>query len=127
MDRLGADFFNSVQTIVDRLGANAVPIQLPLGKELEFQGVIDLVAMKALVYENEDLGSTYATKDIPADLMEQAQEYREKMLEAVVEFDEVVLERYLNGETLKSEEIKTGDSCWNQSIKNYSNFLRDGI
>lgn len=106
MDRLGANFFNSMQTIVDRLGANAVAIQLPIGKELDFLGVVDLVSMKAMVYENEDLGSTYATKDIPAELMDQAQEYREKMLEAVVEFDEGVMERYLNGETLKPEEIK---------------------
>ena len=106
MDRMGADFFNSVQTIVDRLGANAVPIQLPIGKEADFLGVIDLVEMKALVYENEDLGSTYAVKDIPAELKDQAQEYREKMLESVVEFDEGVMERYLNGDTVQPEEIR---------------------
>ncbi len=117
MDRVGADFFHSVQTIVDRLGANAVPIQLPLGKEVDFLGVIDLVSMKALVYENEDLGSTYATKDIPSELLDQAQEYREKMLEAVVEFDEVVLERYLNGETLKSEEIKRAIRAGTNKLK----------
>jgi len=106
MDRMGADFFHSIQTIIDRLGANPVPVQLPIGKEADFQGVIDLVAMKAIIWNDESLGAQYVVEEIPSDLLPMAEEYREKMLEAVAEFDEVLLERYLNGETLKEDEIK---------------------
>ncbi|MDT7043860.1 elongation factor G [Candidatus Nitronereus thalassa] len=106
MDRVGADFFNSIQTIIDRLGANPIPIQLPIGKEADFLGVIDLVSMKAIVWNDESLGASYEVGEIPSDLLSMAEEYREKMLEAVAEFDEVLLERYLNGETLNEAEIK---------------------
>lgn len=106
MDRMGADFFNSIQTIIDRLGANPIPVQLPIGKEADFLGVIDLVAMKAIIWNDESLGAEYVVGEIPPDLLPLAEEYREKMLEAVAEFDEVVLERYLNGETLREDEIK---------------------
>ena len=114
MDRVGADFFNSIQTIIDRLGANPIPIQLPIGKEADFLGVIDLVSMKAIVWNDESLGASYEVGDIPSDLLPMAEEYREKMLEAVAEFDEVfrylngelLLERYLNGEILNEVEIK---------------------
>ena len=106
MDRVGADFFNSIQTIIDRLGAKPVPVQLPIGKEADFRGVIDLIAMKAIVWDDETLGAKFTVEDIPSDLQGMAEEYREKMLEASAEFDEVVLERYLNGEQLKEDEIK---------------------
>ena len=106
MDRVGADFFSSVQSVVDRLGANPVPIQLPIGREAEFRGSIDLVQMKAYLYDDESLGAKYKVGEIPADLVDMAKEYREKMIEAAAEHDEQVLERYLNGETLTEEEIK---------------------
>ncbi len=106
MDRIGADFFASVQSMVDRLGANPVPIQLPIGREADFKGSIDLITMKAYVYDDETLGAKYKVEEIPAHLLEQAQQYREKMLEAVAEHDEQVLERYLNGEALTEAEIQ---------------------
>ena len=106
MDRIGADFYFSVQTIIDRLGANPIPIQIPIGKESEFRGSIDLITMKAYVYDNETLGAKYIIEEIPADLMGKAKEYREKMLEAVAEFDDQVMEKYLNGQTLTEEEIR---------------------
>ena len=88
MDRVGADFYFSVQTIIDRLGANPVPIQIPIGRESEYRGSIDLITMKAYVYDDETLGAKYKVEDIPADLVDKAKEYREKMLEAVAEFDD---------------------------------------
>jgi elongation factor G len=105
MDRVGADFYASVQSIIDRLGANPVPIQIPIGREAEFRGTIDLVKMKAFYYDDETLGAKYEVKEVPANLLEQAQQYREKMLEAVAEHDEQVLEKYLNGQPLTEEEI----------------------
>ena len=105
MDRVGADFYFSVQTIIDRLGANPVPIQIPIGRESEYRGSIDLITMKAYVYDDETLGAKYRIDDIPADLMDKAKEYREKMLEAVAEFDDQVMEKYLNGQSLTEEEI----------------------
>ncbi len=106
MDRVGADFFASVQSVIDRLGAKPIPVQLPLGNEEAFRGVIDLVEMKALVFDDETLGADFVVQDIPSEYSEQAKEYREKLLDAVVEFDEEVMERYLNGEPLQVEEIK---------------------
>ena len=105
MDRVGADFFASVQSIVDRLGANPVPIQIPIGREGEFRGSIDLVRMKAFLYDDETLGAKYKVDEIPADMLDQAKEYREKMLEAVAEFDDHVMEKYLNGQALTEEEV----------------------
>jgi elongation factor G len=105
MDRVGADFYASVQSVVDRLGANPVPIQLPVGREAEFRGSVDLVKMKAFLYDDESLGAKYKVEEIPADLQDLAKSYREKMIEAVAEHDEQVLERYLNGEALTEQEI----------------------
>lgn len=105
MDRVGADFYASVQSVIDRLGANPVPIQIPIGREAEFRGTIDLVKMKAFYYDDETLGAKYDVREIPANQLEQAQQYREKMLEAVAEHDEQVLEKYLNGQPLTEEEI----------------------
>jgi len=106
MDRIGADFYTSVQTMIDRLGANPVPIQIPIGRESEFQGSIDLVTMKAYVYDDETLGAKYVVKDIPADLLDKAKEYREKMMDAVAEFDEQTMEKYLNGQPLTEDEVR---------------------
>ena len=107
MDKIGADFYFSVRTMQERLGANVIPIQLPVGSEGDFEGVIDLVEMKAKVWRGETkLGETYETIDIPAELQEKADEYRTKLLEAVAETDESLLEKYFGGEELSVEEIK---------------------
>jgi len=107
MDKIGADFYFSVKTMEDRLGANVIPIQLPVGSEGDFEGIVDLVEMKAKVWRGETkLGETYETIDIPADLAEKADEYRTKLLEAVAETDEALLEKYFGGEELTVEEIK---------------------
>jgi elongation factor G len=107
MDKIGADFYFSVKTMEERLGANAIPIQLPVGSEGDFEGVIDLVEMNAKVWRGETkLGETYDTIEIPAELAERAEEYRTKLLEAVAETDEALLEKYLGGEELTVDEIK---------------------
>ncbi len=106
MDRIGADFYTSVQTMIDRLGANPVPIQIPIGRESEFRGSIDLVTMKAYVYDDETLGAKYIVNEIPADLLDRAKEYRGKMVDAVAEFDEKAMEKYLNGQPLTEEDIR---------------------
>lgn len=106
MDRVGADFPGSVQSIVDRLEANPVAVQLPIGKEADFRGVIDLVSMKSYLFNDETLGADYVVEDVSPDLLPAAQEYRDKMIEAVAEFDEAVLEQYLNGDPSKPEDIK---------------------
>ncbi|HTQ19562.1 elongation factor G [Mycobacterium sp.] len=107
MDKIGADFYFSVRTMEERLGANVIPIQLPVGSEGDFEGVVDLVEMKAKVWRGETkLGETYDTIDIPAELAERAEEYRTKLLEAVAETDEELLEKYLGGEELTVAEIK---------------------
>ena len=105
MDRVGADFYGSVQSIIDRLGAKPVPIQIPIGREAEFRGAIDLVRMKGYFYDDETLGAKYKVDEIPQDLLAQATEYREKMLDAVAEFDDQVMEKYLNGHPLTEEEV----------------------
>jgi elongation factor G len=106
MDRVGADFFASVQSLIDRLGAHPVPIQIPIGREGEFRGSIDLIKMKGFFYDDETLGAKYKVDEIPANLLDQAKEYREKMLEAVAEFDDQVMEKYLNGQELTEEEVR---------------------
>jgi elongation factor G len=106
MDRIGADFYVSVQTMIDRLGANPVPIQIPIGRESEYKGSIDLVTMKAYVYDDETLGAKYIVKEIPPDLLDRAKEYRSKMVDAVAEFDEKAMEKYLNGQPLTEEDIR---------------------
>lgn len=107
MDRVGADFFNVVNMIRERLGANPVPIQLPMGQGELFTGIIDLVKMKAVVYKEETLGATWEEFDIPRELMNMAVEYRTKMLEAVSEFDDTLLVKYLDGEEISEDEIKS--------------------
>ncbi|MEK4027340.1 MULTISPECIES: elongation factor G [Bacillaceae] len=105
MDKIGADFLYSVRTIHDRLMANAHPIQLPIGAEDEFRGIIDLVEMKATFYGN-DLGTEIEEGEIPEDMQAQAEEYREKLIEAIAEFDEEIMEKYLGGEEVTIPEIK---------------------
>jgi elongation factor G len=107
MDRMGADFFMSVNSMIDRLGANPVPVQLPIGAEDNFRGPIDLVNMKALFYDDETLGAKYVEGDIPGELMPQAKEYREKMIEALSDVDERMMEKFLNGEEIAVDEIKS--------------------
>lgn len=106
MDRVGADFFRGVGMIRDRLKANPVPIQLPIGVEDTFKGVIDLVEMKAIVWDDESLGAKFREEAIPADLMEIAAEYREKLVEEVASNDDALMEKYLAGEELTTAEIK---------------------
>ena len=105
MDKIGADFLYSVSTLHDRLQANAHPIQLPIGSEDDFRGIIDLIKMKAEIYTN-DLGTDILEEDIPAEYLEQAQEYREKLVEAVAETDEDLMMKYLEGEEITTDELK---------------------
>jgi elongation factor G len=97
MDKIGADFFRCLSDIVDRLGAKPIAIQLPIGAENQFKGIIDLVRMKGIVWDDETLGAKYHDVEIPADLLDQAKEYREKMIEAAVELDDDAMTAYLEG------------------------------
>ncbi len=108
MDRVGADFYHSVETIVSRLKCRPVPIQLPVGAEDQFKGVVDLVEMKAVVWRDETLGSEYDVVEIPADLVEKARECREKMIEAISEFDDRLFEKFIDGQAISTEEIRRG-------------------
>ena len=105
MDRTGADFYRVVDQIKTRLGANAVPIQLPIGSEDKFTGLIDLMTMKAEIYTN-DLGTDIKEEDIPADMLDKAKEYREAMVEAIAETDDDVMMKYLEGEEISIDELK---------------------
>jgi len=108
MDRIGADFFRSVQTIVDRLSARPVPIQIPIGAEDQFKGIVDLVTMTARVWRDDSLGAKYDDVEIPADLKEQADKYHAEMVEAIAETDDALMEKYLEGHSLSIDEIKAG-------------------
>jgi elongation factor G len=107
LDRTGADFWRGVESIKDRLGANAVPIQIPIGSEDRFQGIIDLVEMKAVFYR-DDLGNKIDVEEIPAELKDEAEKHRHTLLEAVAEMDDELLHKYLEGEELTIAEIKRG-------------------
>lgn len=108
MDRVGANFYNVEQQIKDRLKANPIPIQIPIGAEDDFKGVIDLVRMVAYVWEDDKVPTNYVEKEIPAELKEKAEEYRAKMIESVCETDDKLLEKFFGGEELSVEEIKEG-------------------
>jgi elongation factor G len=108
MDRAGANFFNSVKTIVDRLNARPVAIQIPVGAEDQFKGVVDLVSMKARIWRDETLGAKYDDVEIPADLQEQAKEYREKLIEAVAESDDTLFEKFVEGQPITERELVAG-------------------
>ena len=105
MDIMGADFFNVVSMIEDRLGAHPVPIQLPIGKEETFVGMVDLIAMKANIFR-DDLGKVIDVTDIPEDMVDMANEYREKMIESISDYDEAIMEKFLEGEEITAAEIK---------------------
>jgi len=106
MDKIGADFDKCLEDIKTRLGAIPVPIQLPIGAEDDFAGVIDLIEMKAIVWEGDDLGASYVEQEIPADLLDKAVATREEMIEAVVEMDESAMETYLEGGEISKDEIR---------------------
>jgi len=108
MDRVGADFDRGVKMMRDRLGANPVPIQLPIGVEDLFRGVIDLVQMKAIIWSDESMGANYEVMEIPADLLDDAETAREALLEEISSVDEELMEKYLGGEELTIDEVKAG-------------------
>ncbi|MGH1600307.1 elongation factor G [Campylobacter majalis] len=118
MDRIGANFYNVEQQIKDRLKANPVPIQIPIGAEDTFKGVVDLVTMKALVWEDESKPTTFVEREIPAELKDKAEEYRAKMIEAIAETDDALMEKFFGGEELTINEIKKGikAGCLSMSI-----------
>jgi len=105
MDRIGADFYRAVDTMVERLGANAIPVQLPIGGESEFRGIVDLIEMTATIYR-DDLGAEWEETEIPAEMQAQAEEYREKLLEAVADQDEELMMLYLEGEDIDSDALR---------------------
>src|SRR5512145_902792 len=106
MDRIGADFKRTFEQIISKLGGNPVAIQLPIGSEDRFTGVVDLVGMKAIRYKDETMGADYVVEEIPADMLEEAKHYREQLIEKVSEADDKLLEKYLHGEEITEEEIK---------------------
>ena len=108
MDRRGADFFASIESMKKRLAAKPVPIQIPLGKEENFEGVIDLITMKAIVYQMETLGAEYTEMEIPDEYVQQAEEWREEMVEMVVETDDELLDQYLSGKVIEAEALQKG-------------------
>src|SRR5215813_6743852 len=108
MDRVGADFYRAVDTIVDRLKARPVPIQIPVGAEDQFKGIVDLVEMKAVIWRDETLGAKFDIVEIPEDLKEKAQHYHDQMVEAVSESDDTLFEKFVNGEPLTTQEIRAG-------------------
>jgi elongation factor G len=105
MDRIGAGFYKAVDTMHERLGANAVPVQLPIGAESEFRGIVDLVEMKAIIY-NDDLGAEWEETEIPFEMQAQAEEYRERLLEAVADQNEELMVMYLEGEEIDSDDLR---------------------
>ncbi len=106
MDKVGADFYMCVDSMHKRLGANVVPIQLPIGAEASFVGIVDLVEMKALVWHGEEMGAKFEQKEIPAELVEKAKQYREKMIEALADFDDEFAEKFLGGHAVSVDEIR---------------------
>lgn len=106
MDRVGADYFASVQSMVDKLGTNPVAIQIPIGSEEKFRGSVDIVKMKSYYFDDETLGSKYVEEDIAPEYQDKAKEYRDKMIEALADVDETVMEKYLSGDEISIDEIK---------------------
>jgi elongation factor G len=108
MDRVGADFFHSVETIRTKLSARPLPLQIPIGAEDKFRGMVDLIKMKGITFDDETMGAKYQEIPIPADLVEQAKEYRAKIEETVAEFDDALMHKYLDGRPLSNEEVTRG-------------------
>ena len=115
MDRVGADFFRVVGEVTERLGHNAVPLNLPIGSEDAFKGVVDLIKMKAIVWNDETMGAEYSVEDIPADLEDDAQMYREQLLDAILVHDDELMEAYLEGEDISQEDVTR---CLRQAVIN---------
>ncbi len=105
MDRSGADFYETVQQMKDILGANPCPVQIPIGAEEHFKGVIDLIKMKAILWHDETMGAEYSIEEIPADLVDEANEWRDKLIETAANFDDAIMEKYLEGQEVGEEEI----------------------
>ena len=105
MDRSGADFFETVQQMKDILGANPCPVQIPIGAEENFKGLVDLIKMKAILWHDETMGAEYDVEEIPADLVDEANEWREKMIESAANFDDALMEKYLDGQEISEEEL----------------------
>ena len=127
MDRVGADFYHSVDTIVDRLKCRPVPIQIPVGAEDQFKGIVDLVKMKARIWRDETLGAEYDEVEIPADLLEKAKDYREQMIEAVSEFDDTLFEKFVEGAALTEAEIAGGHPQGHHRAEDFPGDLRLGV
>ena len=108
LDRVGADFDHAVEMMRDRLGANPVPIQIPLGTGDEFAGVVDLVTQRAIVWEDQSLGASFEEREIPAHLADRAEKFREKVIEAAADFDEALMAQYLDGQAVAAEQIRKG-------------------
>ncbi len=115
MDRIGADFYRVVDEVQERLGHNAVALNMPIGSEDQFKGVVDLVRMKAVVWNDESMGADYTVEDIPADLLEEAESRREALLDGVLVHDEVLMEAYLEGEEIPEDKLKT---CIRKAVLN---------
>ena len=105
MDRSGADFFETVQQMKDILGAHPVPVQIPIGAEENFKGVVDLIKMKAILWHDETMGAEYEVDDIPADLVDEAQEWHDKMVESAADFDDDIMEKYLDGQEIPEDQL----------------------
>ena len=105
LDRTGADFFRCVEMIKDRLGAKPLVMQIPVGIEASLQGVVDLVKMKAIIWKNEDLGAAWEEKDIPEDLKDVCNKYRQELVETAVEQDEKLMDDYLNGKDIAEKDL----------------------
>lgn len=106
MDKVGADFFMSIESMIEKLGANPVAVQIPIGKEDTFRGPIDLIEMKAYYFDDETLGAKFVEEEIPSEYIELAKEYRDKMIEALCDIDDRIMEKYLSGESISSDEIR---------------------
>ena len=117
MDRMGADFFRCVQMMIDRLGAKPLVTQLPVGAEAEFKGIIDLISMKAVIWLEESLGAKFEVRDIPADMLDKAKEYRARLVDMAVEQDEAALEAFLDGKEPAQETLK---ACIRKGVNNFA-------
>src|SRR5262249_51365908 len=108
MDRIGADFYRAVDTIVDRLKCRPVPIQLPIGAEDQFKGIVDLVSMKARIWLDETLGAKYEDVEIPEDLKDEAKAYHDQLIEAVSESDDDLMHKFIEGQPISEAELRSG-------------------
>ena len=127
MDRTGADFFRVVEMIENRLGVKPLVLQLPLGKEEQFRGVIDLIEMEAVVFDEDDLGSSFHVEAIPAEFMEAAREYRDKIVEFSADVDERLMEKYLEGVPVSKEELYQRVAKSNRYLPGSAGFVRLGV